>query len=68
MREFMPSVFYNTFASHPAACTVKPGEVIRTYLVDAHGFDRDGKQVSHSPTPKPVPSLWKEPSLATGWW
>ena len=55
MKSFMPTIYYNTFGSHPVACTVKPGEVIHTYLVDAHGFDKDGKQVSHSPNPQVGP-------------
>ncbi|MDZ7799663.1 MAG: acetamidase/formamidase family protein [Trueperaceae bacterium] len=43
---FRPVTHHHTFAAHPPALSVAPGDTIRTHTVDAAGVDADGSRVA----------------------
>src|SRR5262245_29794385 len=52
---FIPTVFYNTWGSHPVALRIKPGDRVVTKTIDAGGTDWDGKSVAAGPNPQTGP-------------
>ena len=53
--EFTPTVFYNTFGSHPPAFHVDPGDEILTSTVDARGRDQHNAELAGRPNPQTGP-------------
>lgn len=55
--ELRPTVYHNTFAAHPVALSVAPGDVVRTSTVDAAGFGADGERAAAPGNPLTGPIL-----------
>jgi acetamidase/formamidase len=49
--EFKPKVYHNAFGGHDPVLTIRPGDAVRTSTADAHGVDRDGREVARSGNP-----------------
>ena len=52
---FRPTTFHNTFAAHPPALTLEPGDVVETTAVDAGGRDASGAQLAKPGNPMTGP-------------
>ncbi|MCB1379491.1 MAG: acetamidase/formamidase family protein [Alphaproteobacteria bacterium] len=55
IHHFIPTVFHNAIGSHASALTIASGDTVVTETVDAHGFDRHGKQPGQRPNPMTGP-------------
>jgi acetamidase/formamidase len=79
---FIPAAYHNVLATLPAALTVDSGDTVTTDTIDANGWDRHGRKVTHGPNPMNGPIavtgalpgdslkveiLAMEPIRATGW-
>lgn len=52
---FVGTVFHNTLGAHAPVLTIGDGDTVITDTLDAHGFDRHGKQVGGQPNPMTGP-------------
>ncbi len=52
---FIGESFHNTLGPHPAVLTVSDGDAVVTETLDAHGFDKNGKQPGQDPNPMTGP-------------
>ncbi|MBX3142883.1 MAG: acetamidase/formamidase family protein [Trueperaceae bacterium] len=52
---FHPVVYYNTFAEHPVALHVAPGDTVATTTVDAAGRDATGEAITRAGNPMTGP-------------
>jgi len=53
---FEPKEFYNTFSgAHKPALTIKPGDHVITYTIDASGVDSAGVKRAQGPNPQTGP-------------
>jgi acetamidase/formamidase len=55
LHRFSPTKFWNTLGTHPPALKIANGDTVVALTVDAHGFDRSGKQVGRDPNPMTGP-------------
>jgi hypothetical protein len=52
---FEPKEFYNTFGAHKPVLTIKPGDHVITYTIDASGVDSAGVKRAQGPNPQTGP-------------
>jgi amidase len=52
---FLPTEFYNTWAAHPVALRIKPGDRVLTKTLDAAGTNWNGVKVASGPNPQTGP-------------
>ena len=52
---FKPTVYYNSFGSHPPALSIEHGDTLVTTTIDAFGKDEHGQQVAEHPNPQTGP-------------
>lgn len=52
---FEPSRFYNAIGAGEAALTIADGDTVVASTIDAHGFDRHGRQAAPPPNPMTGP-------------
>jgi acetamidase/formamidase len=52
---FKPTVYHNTFAEHPVALSVAPGDTVETTTVDAAGRDATDEQITPRGNPMTGP-------------
>ena len=52
---FSPTRFHNAIGSHEPVLTIADGDTVIAETVDAHGFDRHGRQVGERPNPMTGP-------------
>ena len=50
--DYMPETYYNSFGGHKPAIRIRPGDAVRTITADAHGVDKDNREVA--PTGNPL--------------
>jgi len=53
--EFEPTVFHVSLGSHEPALHVASGDTVRTWCVDAGGYDRHGEQITEGGNPQTGP-------------
>ena len=53
--EFEPTVFHVSLGSHEPALRVASGDTVRTWCVDASGYDRDGNDITEGGNPQTGP-------------
>jgi len=52
---FEPTVYYNTFGSHPPALHIASGDTLVTTTIDAGGTNASGEQAARGPNPQSGP-------------
>jgi len=52
---FEPTVYYNTFGSHPPALHIASGDTLVTSTIDAGGTNASGEQAARGPNPQSGP-------------
>ena len=55
LHEFEPTTFHLTIGSHEPVLHVRSGDTIRTWTVDAAGYDRTGEQITDGGNPQTGP-------------
>jgi amidase len=53
--QFQPTIYYNTFGSHPPALHIADGDQVITTTIDAGGSDAQGQAVADRPNPQTGP-------------
>src|SRR6266581_1944575 len=53
--DFEPTSFHVTIGSHEPVLRVASGDTIRTWCVDAAGYDRSGNELTSGPNPQTGP-------------
>ncbi|HEX7039747.1 MAG TPA: acetamidase/formamidase family protein [Trueperaceae bacterium] len=66
--EYRPATYHNTFAAHPVALEVAPGDLVRTSTVDARGRGATGESEAApgNPLTGPIRVAGAEPGDAVG--
>jgi acetamidase/formamidase len=52
---FQPTVYYNSFGSHPPVLRIASGDSVVTHTIDARGNDAAGNHVGNHPNPETGP-------------
>ena len=55
IHEFEPTQFHTTIGSHEPVLRVGSGDVIRTWTVDAGGYDRNQDEITEGGNPQTGP-------------
>jgi amidase len=61
--EFEPTVFHVTLGSHEPALHVASGDTVRTWCVDAGGYDRHGEPITEGGNPQTGPFYVEDAAL-----
>ena len=51
VHRYEPDVFHNAFGGHEPVLSLSPGDRLITRTLDAHGVDRQMKQLAQRPNP-----------------